>query len=447
MFIAYSHVAMLVTGIILAPAVMATPAVQELTDLRIIINLAASTIGDLQNPNRGWGLFGSSSQMGTADLINNITSTILQFKFQVDTNKVEMPPQTALLNPANVTTDPALNTSVPSPPTPTLPLTSSMVLPSTLPTSTPSLDNATTDLSTPYIDYVSAIPNLSTSLTSLGRAWHREMNSPVRDAIGVLQESINTLQTTMLQCQLISSSAVLRTIRASSTLESSQQAWSRFLNLPSRTGSGDDSEDASSTPSRRSEYRLTSPTLCQKSLDSPSEESAMVIKPEALDAFATRSTRPGALEAATANQGDTIKNETPNMEGKKKDPKSLSPEAEPVRSALNRLNTNFGQHNNGTETPAKAVEQVAQVVEDVVEGVKAVVHEAVAWTEKKAEELAKSEDRAGPYDSPATAAGGTSDLDVIATGVLPATVPVQEDGKDKRSDSVQESRVNHDDDK
>ena len=131
-----------------------------------------------------------------------------------------------------------------------------MVLPSTLPTSTPSLENVTTDLSTPYVDYVSAMPNLSTSLTSLGRAWHREMNSPVRDAISVLQESMNTLQTTMLQSGLISSSAVLRTIRASSSLESAQQAWSRYLNLPGSAGSGDDGEDASTSPSKRSVQRL-----------------------------------------------------------------------------------------------------------------------------------------------------------------------------------------------
>jgi hypothetical protein len=266
MFIAHTHAAMLVTGIILAPAVMATPAVQDLADTRAVINSAASTIGDLQNPNRGWGLFGSSSQMGTADLINNITSTILQSKFQVDTNKVgllqstSLPSltivQTAWLKPTNATTDPALNTSAPSPLTPTLPLTSSMVLPSTLPISTPSLQNVTTDLSTPYNDYVSAIPNLSTSLTSLGRAWHREMNSPVRDAISVLQESINTLQTTMLQGELISSSAVLRTIRASSSLESAQQAWSRYLNLPGSAGSGDDGEDALTSSSKRSVQRF-----------------------------------------------------------------------------------------------------------------------------------------------------------------------------------------------
>jgi hypothetical protein len=85
------------------------------------------------------------------------------------------------------------------------------------------------------------------------------------------------------------------------------------------------------------------------------------------------------------------------------------------------------------------VDEVAQAVEGVVECVKSAVHEAVVWTEKKAEELAHSDNRAGPYDSPATAAGGMSDLDVIATGVLPATIPVQEDRKDQEPDGGQKS--------
>lgn len=99
----------------------------------------------------------------------------------------------------------------------------------------------------------------------------------------------------------------------------------------------------------------------------------------------------------------------------------------PARPSLNRLNTPFGQRTDGTESAARAVE-------GMVEGVKAVVHEAVVWTERKAEELAHAEDRTGPYDSPATAAGGVSDLDVIATGVLPATAQAQQDGKDQQKD-------------
>ncbi|KAH6643941.1 hypothetical protein C7974DRAFT_299322 [Boeremia exigua] len=241
---------MLVTGIILAPVAMATPAVQDLANLRAVIETTASTIGDLKNPNRGWGFFGSSNgQMSTADLINNITSTVLQSKFQIDTNK------TAWLNLTSLTADPNSNTTVPLPETPTLPMSSSMVLPSTLPTGAPIPEN-TTDLSAPYVEYVSSIPNLSTSLISLGRAWHREMNAPVNQAVAVLQESINSLQITMLQSELIGSPAVLRTIRASSSLESAQLAWSRFLNLPGSTGRKESGDDAPGASRRRSVQRL-----------------------------------------------------------------------------------------------------------------------------------------------------------------------------------------------
>ena len=68
------------------------------------------------------------------------------------------------------------------------------------------------------------------------------MNAPVREAISGLQQSLSTLQSAMLQSDLISSQAVLRTIRASSALENAQVAWGRFLNLPGRvSNSGGDS--------------------------------------------------------------------------------------------------------------------------------------------------------------------------------------------------------------
>ena len=81
---------MLAAGFILAPAVIAVPsAVQDLIDLRTVINAAADTIGAANNPNRGWGFnLGSNGQMGTAELVNNITMTILRSKWQLDTNKV-----------------------------------------------------------------------------------------------------------------------------------------------------------------------------------------------------------------------------------------------------------------------------------------------------------------------------------------------------------------------
>ncbi|KAL6707555.1 hypothetical protein ACN47E_003904 [Coniothyrium glycines] len=248
---------MLVTGIILAPVALATPALQDLVDLRSVINAAANTIGDQNNPNKGWGIsfLGGNNQMGTADLINNVTMTILRSKFQLDTNRTQW-----------LQAVPALNGTSPNgtaqPWTPTLPLTSSLSLPSIVPTTTPTLDNVTTDLSTPYIDFVSAIPNLSTSLTSLGRAYHREMNGPVYQAIAGLQQSISALQSSMLGSNLIRPNAVVRTLRASSSLEDAQQAWSRWLNLPGsvsgpiRDPSGafnDDTDSTSSPPILRRE--------------------------------------------------------------------------------------------------------------------------------------------------------------------------------------------------
>jgi hypothetical protein len=78
---------MFVSGIILAPAVIAaTPASKDLGDLRTVIIAAAGTIGDPKNPNLGWGL-GSKDEFGTADLVNNITTTLLRIKFEIDTNK------------------------------------------------------------------------------------------------------------------------------------------------------------------------------------------------------------------------------------------------------------------------------------------------------------------------------------------------------------------------
>jgi hypothetical protein len=67
MFLAHHKVClllctMLVTGMILVPTAVATPAVQDLVELRSVINAAASAIGDPNNPNRGFGfnVFGGS---------------------------------------------------------------------------------------------------------------------------------------------------------------------------------------------------------------------------------------------------------------------------------------------------------------------------------------------------------------------------------------------------
>ncbi|KAF2878115.1 hypothetical protein BDV95DRAFT_589090 [Massariosphaeria phaeospora] len=204
---------MLLTGIILGSTVSGD-AFSDLRDLRAIIDSAANTIGAPTNSSRNWGILSPNTapaQLGTADLVSNITSTILRAKYQLDTNQI------GWVNATN-----AVNTT--SPPSVTPPSnTNGTVVTTTL--------NGTS-FDSPYIDYVNAIPNLATALTALGRTWHREMNLPVREAIDALQRTVSTFSTSMLEANLINAPAVIRTIRASSSLESAQQAWGRLLNLP-----------------------------------------------------------------------------------------------------------------------------------------------------------------------------------------------------------------------
>lgn len=60
-----------------------------------------------------------------------------------------------------------------------------------------------------------------------------------------------------------------------------------------------------------------------------------------------------------------------------------------------------------------------QVAGDVAKGVKTALEDVVIWAEKKAEKLSEeNEEGVGPYGSPATCI--PSDLDPIASGVMPA---------------------------
>lgn len=67
------------------------------------------------------------------------------------------------------------------------------------------------------------------------------MNGPVEEAIVAFQQSMSTLQSTFLASNLIGAQSVLRTIRASNTLENAKAAWGRPLNLPGRGSSSSDS--------------------------------------------------------------------------------------------------------------------------------------------------------------------------------------------------------------
>ena len=132
------------------------------------------------------------------------------------------PPQTDWLTPPTA----ANSTNTTSPTLPPVPAT---------PPTNITLDN-------PYIDYVTVIPTLSTALTTLGRSYHRELNQPVWDAIGAFQQTITAFSNSLLAEELIKGPSIIRTIRASSTLEDAQQAWSKFLNLPGSSSASDTSK-------------------------------------------------------------------------------------------------------------------------------------------------------------------------------------------------------------
>ncbi|KAF1942521.1 hypothetical protein EJ02DRAFT_502778 [Clathrospora elynae] len=152
------------------------------------------------------------------------------------------------------------------------------------------------------------------------------------------------------------------------------------------------------------------------------------MKPEALDALTSETIRPTALEAATTK--DPNENMTPPG-------KDLPHQQQPHTHNDNdgpdtptKLSTPFGERTDGTKSAVK-------LVEEVVQGVKAAVDGALAWAEKKVEELGSEQDATvGPYTSPATCM--PSDLDVIASGILPA-IPtnVQYDGNDEDGEKAQ----------
>ncbi|KAL1793984.1 hypothetical protein ACET3X_007405 [Alternaria dauci] len=73
---------------------------------------------------------------------------------------------------------------------------------------------------------------------------------------------------------------------------------------------------------------------------------------------------------------------------------------------------------DGTTEGAPTILPTTTIVAEVAQTVKSAVHTVIAWAETKAESLSAEEDSTGPYTSPATCI--PSDLDVIASGILPA---------------------------
>jgi hypothetical protein len=105
--------------------------------------------------------------------------------------------------------------------------------------------------------------------------------------------------------------------------------------------------------------------------------------------------------------------------------------------------TPFGERTDG-------IESAANMVEEVVHGVKAAVDGAIAWAEKKVDALGSEQNSTGPYSSPATCM--PSDLDVIASGVLPGMPTVRQydgtaEGEEKAQDKQTEKECEKEDKK
>ncbi|CAN9413550.1 unnamed protein product [Alternaria sp. RS040] len=69
-------------------------------------------------------------------------------------------------------------------------------------------------------------------------------------------------------------------------------------------------------------------------------------------------------------------------------------------------------------TPGTPITTTTTIVSEVAQSVKSAVDTAIAWAETKVESLSAEHDSTGPYTSPATCM--PSDLDAIASGILPA---------------------------
>jgi hypothetical protein len=145
------------------------------------------------------------------------------------------------------------------------------------------------------------------------------------------------------------------------------------------------------------------------------------MKPEAPVAMAGDTMRSSALEAATVLTSDASTAQvggTSSQEDTIGSHLNLSTHVDAAKSKYlddhsnmpKQPSTPFGQRIGGTESATK-------IIKEVVHGVKVAVDGAVAWAEKKAEELSSVSDNYGPYTSPAKCA--PSDLNPIASGALP----------------------------
>ncbi|KAI4914642.1 hypothetical protein J4E90_004673 [Alternaria incomplexa] len=120
--------------------------------------------------------------------------------------------------------------------------------------------------------------------------------------------------------------------------------------------------------------------------------------------------RPKALEAVTAQDAEE---RSPAGQGT-----SSHQDQETTKSSSASPRSTSDSSTISTDGTTEASPTAATIVSDVVGTVKTAVDSAIAWAGQKVDKLSAEQDTTGPYASPATCM--PSDLDAIASGILPA---------------------------
>ncbi|EUC51414.1 hypothetical protein COCMIDRAFT_204 [Bipolaris oryzae ATCC 44560] len=141
------------------------------------------------------------------------------------------------------------------------------------------------------------------------------------------------------------------------------------------------------------------------------------MKSEAAEAFTSKTMRPEALEAAKALADQ--ENRQPASTGSSGTEHSL-PQDTPNNVPTTVTHSPSPSHDTvrSTHDTAGDASRASTLLSEVIQGAKTAVGDVLAWAEKKVGSLDSEKGGAGPYDSPATCM--PSDLDAIASGILPA---------------------------
>ncbi|EOA84975.1 hypothetical protein ACJQWK_06571 [Exserohilum turcicum] len=147
------------------------------------------------------------------------------------------------------------------------------------------------------------------------------------------------------------------------------------------------------------------------------------MKPEAIDAFTTDTMRPEALEAAKAPVAqDSMQPASTGSSGTEQ----VLPDTDATPADSSSESTAPTATDSKGETAGATT-----LVAEVLQGAKSAVDDALTWAEKKVGSLGLEQGSTGPYDSPATCM--PSDLDAIASGILPAMPSKKHDEQDPKA--------------